>query len=176
LPPEVAPLWRRAGLRGLALRENGLQECELAERIVRFPPGKALSRETVGPAERVAHPDIAELVDRAAGHPPIVPVREIRPLLVQGDRPVFADAELVPPDAPAPARGIDRVGRENGFAVSNAAIDHPGHEFVALRVEPLLGARLRYAFGELPVTEIVVGRDGNRDRPRHLGPRRIIPV
>src|SRR5438128_2489690 len=76
LPPQDPPFRRRAELGGLALGESGLRKRELAERIARRSPGEALSWEMVGPAEGVAHPDIAELVDRAAGHPSVGPVRE----------------------------------------------------------------------------------------------------
>src|SRR5262249_20872293 len=113
LPPQ------RIRLRALALRQNRLREGQLAERIVRLPAGKALTGEVRRTAERIPDADVAELVDRAAGHPPVVAVAEIRSLLVERDgTALLVYPELIPAYAAAAGGRRDRVRRENRLVVA----------------------------------------------------------
>src|SRR6185436_12968202 len=126
---------QRVRLRGLAYREDGFRERELAERIVGLPAGKALSCEVFRTAERVSDTDVPELVDRAARHPPVVAVAEIGSLLIERDvATLLVHPELVPAYAATTRRRSDRVRSQNRFVVAESSVDEARHDLVALRV------------------------------------------
>ena len=56
------------------------------------------------------------------------------------------------------------------------AVDQPGHDLVALGVEPPLGARLRHAVRQLTAAQVVIGRDANLRRAGQLVFAGSVPV
>src|SRR4029453_18808439 len=106
-------------------------------------------------------PDIAEAVDGRTSHPAEESIRGISPLLMQGQSATAVNHELVPPPAAATCGRFDEMNPKDRLRAADASINEARHDLVALRVEPAIGAGLRYAVFELTAAEIVVRRDGN---------------
>ena len=158
-------------------------QAEDAQGVARCPAGESLAGKVWRPAEGVADADVAELIDRRACHPPIGRCQGcqgcqgcVGALLVQGGSAATVQPELVPADAAATRRRVHRVHRDNRFLVADSPIDDAGHELVALRVEPAVGAGLWHAVSQLAVTEVAIRRDGDPRRSFQTGLRHVFPV
>src|SRR4029450_7585066 len=99
------------------------------------PGGEPLARKIRPAAERIADRDVALAVHRRARHPPVEAVRRIRALLVQRHLAPFVDPELVPADAAAARRGVDRMDRDDRLAPPAVSGDEPLPYLVALPCE-----------------------------------------
>ena len=114
------------------------------------------------PPNEYPMPILPSAIDRRTRHPAEEPVRRVGALLAQRHaRARWSDPELVPADAAAAAARVHRVHGDDRLAIAELAIHEPRHDFVALRVEPALGAGLRHAVGELPTAQILIRRDGD---------------
>src|SRR5262245_35712680 len=127
-------------------------------------------------AERVADSDVAEPINRGAGHPAVKTIRRIRALLTQPDAAVFVDPKLVPAHAAAAGRSVDRMDGDQRFAARHLTIDEPRHDLVALRVEPPFNSRLRHAVRKLPAAQIMIWSYGDLFRADGFCVGRILPI
>src|SRR3954467_8195591 len=136
---------------GLSLDEHGFAQRQPAGRVAGETSGEPLASEVRCATKRVSDADIAELVDRRGRQPAEEPVGRVGALLMQCDAALSIDPELIPADAAATTLRVDRVHGNDRFPITDAAVDQPRHDLVALCVEAPFDSRLRHTTGQLAV-------------------------